>query len=353
MEPLRRGKEARYLTALDIQKLEPPKWLLDGFLIEGGLTILFGPPKTGKSMLTLDWCLNIGRGSPWYNRHTTRGTVLYVAGEGLLGLGTRIEAWKREHGEPDNNTVVFRDPIVDLLGVGGPEAMLREMALLKMRPKLIVIDTLAKAMVGGDENSAEDMGRAVDGADRIRHATGAAVLLLHHTTKASDRTMRGSSALLGAADVVLGLTKQKDGAITLRVDAARDFESGASVDLRMVRSARSAILIPATDYELTQLTDEQVHALVTLAGCVPVGEQATREAWRDASGLNEATFKRMVASLEKFVEREGGVGGKPAYFAVNEAGYDMIARSHDPKDDDDLTGEWEDPWDDYTPDPEP
>ena len=53
-------------------------------------------------------------------------------------------------------------------------------------PKLIIFDTLARCMVGGDENSPLDMGRAVAAADRVRVETGAAVLLVHHPTKANN-----------------------------------------------------------------------------------------------------------------------------------------------------------------------
>jgi len=188
------------------------------------------------------------------------------------------------------------------------------------------------------------MGRAIDGADRLRHVTGSAVLLLHHTTKSNDRMMRGSGALLGAADVVLGLTKQKDGATTLSVDAARDFESGERFDLRMMRSGSSAILVPAIGYESDQLTDEQVHALIALAGCTEAGISATRAQWKDASSLNEASFVRMLASLTDYIDRT--IISRVAHFDVNIAGYERLtlAVNEPPMS---LYDEWKDPWEGY------
>jgi hypothetical protein len=38
------------------------------------------------------------------------------------------------------------------------------------RPALVVFDTLARSMVGGDENSARDMGQLIDGAEHVRQA---------------------------------------------------------------------------------------------------------------------------------------------------------------------------------------
>jgi len=337
-------RQARYLGPEAIKELQPPRWLLDGFLIEGGLTVLFGAPKTGKSMLALDMALCISTHQAWYNRETRVGTVLYVAGEGVAGIGNRILAWEVEHGRHEGDRLIFRDTIVDLIGTGGPEGMLRELVDHNIMPNLIVIDTLAKSMVGGDENGAEDMGRAIDGADRLRHVTGSAVLLLHHTTKSNDRMMRGSGALLGAADVVLGLTKQKDGATTLSVDAARDFESGERFDLRMMRSGSSAILVPAIGYESDQLTDEQVHALIALAGCTEAGISATRAQWKDASSLNEASFVRMLASLTDYIDRT--IISRVAHFDVNIAGYERLtlAVNEPPMS---LYDEWKDPWEGY------
>jgi RecA-family ATPase len=47
----------------------------------------------------------------------------------------------------------------------------------------IVIDTLSRVLAGGNENGPEDMGALVMNVDRLRAATGATVLLVHHTGK--------------------------------------------------------------------------------------------------------------------------------------------------------------------------
>ena len=73
-------------------------------------------------------------------------------------------------------------------------------------PALIVVDTLARSFVGGEENSAKDAGQFIEACGRLQEATGAAVLLLHHVAKATG-TMRGSTAFHGAMDVVLETRK--------------------------------------------------------------------------------------------------------------------------------------------------
>jgi AAA domain len=72
----------------------------------------------------------------------------------------------------------------------------------KFTPDLIVFDTLARVSVGKDENSARDMGQVVEALDLLRRKYSATILLLHHTRKGGD-SERGSSALRGAADVMI------------------------------------------------------------------------------------------------------------------------------------------------------
>jgi RecA-family ATPase len=69
----------------------------------------------------------------------------------------------------------------------------------RLEPVLLVVDTMARSMAGGDENSARDVGLVIAATDACRAACPSlAVLIVHHTTKDGD-TYRGNSALEGAA----------------------------------------------------------------------------------------------------------------------------------------------------------
>jgi hypothetical protein len=76
------------------------------------------------------------------------------------------------------------------------------------------------------ENDAKDTGIVLSKCRRIRDATGGAILLIHHSGKDADKGMRGSSSLLGAADVVLRVAEVGDGR-SVRVEKNRDGESGS------------------------------------------------------------------------------------------------------------------------------
>jgi RecA-family ATPase len=69
----------------------------------------------------------------------------------------------------------------------------------KYAPKLVVIDTFARAAVGGDENSAKDVGRVISVLDTIYRVHDCSSIVVHHSTK-NGGSERGSGAIRGAAD---------------------------------------------------------------------------------------------------------------------------------------------------------
>ena len=111
-----------------------------------------------------------------------------------------------------------------------------------VKPALVVIDTYARSMPGGDENSAKDTGLVVKAIDDLRFSLGTAVLALYHTVKKGD-TERGSGALLGAADTAIGVVESGDGYV-LKMNKQKDFEAGQPLRVRLVPVGDSAVIAP-------------------------------------------------------------------------------------------------------------
>jgi putative DNA primase/helicase len=103
---------------------------------------------------------------------------------------------------------------------------------------VIVLDTLARCFIGGDENSAKDMGLFVEGCRRLQQETGATVIAIHHAGKPknarSGPTERGSSALRAASDAVI-VQKKKDHIVTVVNDKQKDDEEAPEIRLRLER----------------------------------------------------------------------------------------------------------------------
>ena len=189
----------------DLQNLPTPSWLVDGMLPEDSFVTLFGPPGATKSFWALDAALSIAAGVPFHGRDVDQGTVLYLVGEGLRGVAWRVQAWLEAHPEVDQETLhkhfIIIPTTVRLLE-GHEREMLRNTAADLENLKLVVVDTWARALTGGDENSAGDAGTAIEALEEIRRKHGNSSLVIHHTGNEGSRE-RGSTALRGASDTSL------------------------------------------------------------------------------------------------------------------------------------------------------
>jgi RecA-family ATPase len=150
--------------------------------------------------------LSIAHGIRFANRYDTEcGGVVYIALEAPNGVRKRVIAYKQEHRANNAAFALLRYPlnICDTGSVDGLIALLAEYeAHMKLPIRLVVFDTMAKAMGGLDENKAADAGKAIQGMQRIQEATRGCVLGVHHTGKDEGRGLRGSSALSGNVDFV-------------------------------------------------------------------------------------------------------------------------------------------------------
>jgi hypothetical protein len=224
------------LTLDEIEAMPPPVWLIEGLLVQASNASLIAPPKSLKSFLALDWALHIAYGIPWQGRPVKQGGVIYIAGEGVGGMARRIAAWRAFHG-CSGNPAPFRLVAVPFRIMSAQHvqaAVATAQAMMEadgVRPLLYVNDTLARSMAGADENSAQDMGQAIEGMDRIRAETQAAMLTVHHTGKDAERGARGSSALLGAVDTEITV-KREDSLLRVKVTAQKDAEEGDEIVVR-------------------------------------------------------------------------------------------------------------------------
>lgn len=190
---------------------EVPPQLVEGVLTAGGLSSVNGQPNAGKSYIAGHLALCVASGREWLGRRVAPGGwALYVAAEGAASVRARWQADRKHFGhELGRIALVARglnmlDPSPD---VDALIATAREVARLSGGgPGLIVVDTVARVMVGGDENTAVDMGRLIGAADRLRETTGAHVMLIHHMGKDAARGARGHSSLKAALDTEIEVT---------------------------------------------------------------------------------------------------------------------------------------------------
>lgn len=235
----RQELEAVLMRGRTILDIEPPEPLIDGWLNRDSFAVLYGRPKGGKSFVALDMALCISTDTPWHGHAVSHGPVLYVVAEGVRGVGPRVHAWGELNSVEITDDVWWLPRPVNLLALRWAAA-LTDVAR-EIQPALIVIDTLNRSMAGGEENSSKDMGMVIDACTRLRHATSACIMLVHHSGKNTENGARGHSSLLGAVDTELEL-RSADGLIELNNTAQKDAAAADTLHLGLTPAAGSVAI---------------------------------------------------------------------------------------------------------------
>jgi RecA-family ATPase len=196
--------------------------------------------------------MSIASGHMFHGAEVKQGKVIYAVGEGLRGMKWRVEAWKLAHPDADidalNENLIILPNSVHLLEKADVDKLINTVTDTAGEGglSLFIVDTWARALTGGDENSAGDAGRAVAVCDTVRDITGATVLVVHHTG-ADGLRERGSTALRGASDTTLQLSKQDDSDVTvLSCKKMKDGERFQNILYRLDSYGHSAALVPHT-----------------------------------------------------------------------------------------------------------
>jgi len=247
------------------------KPLIKGLLDCAAMSVIYGDSNSGKTFLALDIASHVATpGFCWNGRKTENGLVAYVAAEGGRGVYKRLEAWRRKHGIEKGRVKLALIPCpVDLRSMEGDAKALVDLirqaeAQWDEPVVLVVIDTLSRAMAGGDENSPVDMGLLVRNCDRIRDALNCHLMLIHHTGKNKASGARGHSLLRAATDTEIEVDNR-----TFAAKKQRDIEpiKDMRFDLEVVKLGTDAdgdpitsctvALRTASEFEELPLTDEE------------------------------------------------------------------------------------------------
>jgi KaiC/GvpD/RAD55 family RecA-like ATPase len=287
--------------------------LVDRVLPLGGFAVLFGPPGVGKTFVALGMGRSVAAGLPWLGREVKTGVVLYIAAEGRSGLKPRRNAWDLEHAQERCPNMFYLPEPVQLADDDQLADLLASIQALDRKPVLIVIDTLARCFVGLDENHSRDMGKLVAAVDRLRAETGATVLLIHHAGKPRSAKAkvveRGSTALGGAADVMMSLVAQKHG-LVLTCPKLKEAEEFEPIPLRLktvtIGDGRESCVVVADAIEAEPVLDEKHESALNVLATFREASATTGE-WRKATDIPERTFYRIVDDLME----AGAIDRKP------------------------------------------
>ncbi len=199
-------------------------WLIKHVLGDSGLASLYGRPGCGKSFVAISLGLHIAHGIPWRRYRTRQAGVYYFSMEAGGHGVNRVVAAIQHHKIPWPPLFRMSAGLFSLLEREQAEQFVETARTHGWPIGLIIVDTLARALGGGNENNSEDMGAVIGNADWLANELGAALLFVAHSGKDASRGMRGHSSMVAAVNTeieleraagqpgVFRVTKQRDGA---------------------------------------------------------------------------------------------------------------------------------------------
>jgi RecA-family ATPase len=199
------------LKPSEFRATESPGWFIKGVLPVADLAVFYGASGSGKSFFTFDMVCAIARGEPWRGRRVRQARVVYIVAEGSGGFRNRIKAYAARHTIPDDSLGIIpaAPNFLEKKDVADVIASVKAFGSCS----IVVVDTWAQVTPGANENSGEDMGKALAHCRALSKATGAMVVLVHHSGKDAAKGARGWSGLRAAADCELEVVRNDSGRV--------------------------------------------------------------------------------------------------------------------------------------------
>ena len=223
----------RSIHVSDFAQRPQPRWIIRNVLPEAELVVVYGESGSGKSFFAFDMLAAIAQEIPWRGRKTIGGPCLYICAEGAGGFRNRLVGYSLHSGVdlsqlpirviPDAPNLLVKDDVKELV---------REAKAIG-EVRVIVVDTFAQVTAGGDENSGEDVGRAIANCKALHRATGALVVLIHHAGKDLSKGARGHSSLKAAADAEIEISRIESSRIA-KITKLKDGADGIALPFKLI-----------------------------------------------------------------------------------------------------------------------
>lgn len=223
-------EENKLLTGKDLftMEIKEPGWLIRD-LIPKGLTVFGGKSKLGKSYFTMNVVLNLVQGKRMFENETfigfkgSPGNVLYLALEDKNRAATRARQIEKNPNEKrlEQFNIVYDWDKLAITGLDQIEEWIKNAP----RPKLVVIDTIAKvwsksAKTSGGGLYAEEY-KIYGPLGDLANKYDISIIAITHTTKSKAADVfdeiLGGSGMQGPTDNLLIMTKTPDGKRLLSV----------------------------------------------------------------------------------------------------------------------------------------
>lgn len=289
----------------DLRRLPPAQWLVKDWVPEGSTGIFYGKWAAGKSFIGFDLGLHLAYGMQDWHGAALPGTptdVLVIAREGHQGFVNRVDAFKKHHGLPDDDShITFMRGSVSFMRDEDFAALCAAVQADATPYKLVIVDTVARVLPGVDMNEQQTVTMFMERIAALGAITGAATIGVHHQNKTGG--MMGSTFFEANADFVFEVSRdgEEDGPLTSGEIVCTKMKDGEDRWKRAVTYSKIALSI---------LPDGPSSLVVDRIGTPPAVEKSS--GWPDVdkcrrvvSAINEAWISGKPWSFEPQSKRSG------------------------------------------------
>lgn len=183
-------------------------------IVRGKVTIIHAREGLGKSWLAMGLARSVASGDGYFLEHPTDTCPVLLVSAELSDGETHHRATQIRGGlDPcDRYYVLTEEGIADFGGIDllDGDCMAQLIRAVKvLKTDLVILDPLADLWGGKEDN--QDFGRLIGALRKLRTATGAGILLLHHEPKPSTNTKGGGANEVGDQEALRGGTRLSGG----------------------------------------------------------------------------------------------------------------------------------------------
>lgn len=269
----------------DVLALEPPQYVIDGWLPVGFFSDFFGAPGSKKTFVILDMLRCIAAGKKWHGHDVRQGATILFEGEGLEQLQGRIIAWNEGYEVTAPIPARWTDAPVNLTTPEGVAAVARTVRKLEMQLGESVVavgfDPIVEYMVGNEVDGGNEL--VTRGLRALAQYLHIAVPTGVHTNAAGERA-RGSDHLRMRSGAHVKVETLSDGSVGLVQEKLKNGPESAIILLP--QSVGPSLVLdkleemPKDDYFARQAEGERK------------AKRAAREAARSTAGAARSTAAR-------------------------------------------------------------
>lgn|GEM_PF-3429596 len=223
-EPTKPPRLIEWIDAAEHREPTPLDFVVEDYLVAGTLSLLWGRDGSGKSFVVQDMAMSVATGKDWHGREVKAGTVLYIAGEGQEDLPNRLQAWLKHYDmegvKPNLFYTALGIDVKNPLIMNEVVSMVQEVEEARGAVTLIVIDTLSTNFGEGSENDDKFMRPFAHNLIKLGKATGAHILVIHHSGKDKEKGARGNTLIQGEAYTKMEITR-KDETAPIRLNTLK------------------------------------------------------------------------------------------------------------------------------------